>query len=262
MMLVTNLNDAKYKTAEVAKLNQPTQVNVTRKLPDIVREVAAYALTALTPKYRDLKMIPRAFALLEAIHFCDDHRLVLLVLHAFRAFVTKHFACTISADAAAPLPWSQLEECVLGGVRGFVTSAFALGSILPAGAFNAQAFTRVRQHCRLIIWACSAIICSNFIEQTSVLCTTLACRVAFLSAAVAMKSINASCAISIFLASGSSIAWPIASLLTVCLASISEFSQDASLTASAIVMTNSVFAVCWARLGDRCETDCEQTCDG
>merc|ERR1719221_2124925 len=153
MMLVTNLNDAKYKTAEVLKLTQPTHVNLTQKLPDIVREVAAYALTAPSPKYRDLKMIPRAFALLEAIHFCDDYRFVLLVLHASRAFVTKHFACAISADTAAPLLWSQLEECVIGGVRRFVTSALALGSVFPASTCDANAFAVVRQDCRLIIWA-------------------------------------------------------------------------------------------------------------
>jgi len=98
-------------------------------------------------------MLFRALALLEAIHFCVDHGLVLLGVHASGSFVAKHLARALSADAAATLPWSQLEERIPGNICGFVTSAFALWPVLPAGTVDADAFTSVRQHRRFLIWA-------------------------------------------------------------------------------------------------------------
>jgi len=120
---------------------------------NVVRVVPSNALGALTPDYWDLIMLFRAPSLLEAIHFCVDHRLVLLGVHASGFLVAKHLARAVSADAAATLPWSQLEECVPADVCRFVTSAFALWPVFPAGTLDALAFTSVRQHSRLLIWA-------------------------------------------------------------------------------------------------------------
>lgn len=82
------------------------------------------------------------------------------------------------------------------------------------------------------------------------LCASFATSVALLLALAASETRNASCAIPVILVSCVRVAWPIASWFAFLLARVTKVPQKAPFTASAIVMTNSVFAICWARLAD------------
>lgn len=145
----------------------------------------------------------------------------------------------------------QLEEGLPGNVFWFIASAPARKTILPAGPLDAFAFT-ISQNRRFVLWACSAIVFPNTVEEAPMLFTAFACGMAFFFARAAMKARYASFAISIGFACGMCITRAIASRFTILLTCISEVSQKAPFTARAICMTDSVLAIRGARLTYSC----------